>query len=264
MKKGIRLFLLLCLFVPVTMRADEEVRQVQEELRKRNLYFGDIDGRATPELANSLNRYQERKGFPATGEIDDATAASLGLTHHPVTANPVSPLPDVPVLKSDRALASSETERIALEKAAEEYPSAISTPPPPAESPSAEQNLSPAQITSYVQQYLRDGETADIPAQTKYFTYPVRYFDHGMQGPAFVTRDVRDYVKRWPDRKYSLLEPVTFAAIQENETRVEFVIDYRVQRGETVAKGRTRNTWIIRPEGKDLKILSIKEQRLRE
>lgn len=264
MKNGIRAFCLLYLFVATVGFADEKIRQVQEELRKRNLYFGDIDGRNTPDLGNSLRRYQARKGFRPTGAIDGTTAASLGIEQHQAQTN-VEALPDIPILKSDRAPELEKTERMVLEKLAEQNPDAIPTPAPPAEPPSPEQDISPARVTAYVQQYLRDCETPDVASQTRYFNYPVRYFDHGIKGEDFVTRDVRDYVKRWPERKYTLLQPITFrAAAEEGETIVEFDIKYRVERGKSVASGKTRNTWTLRPEGDELKIVAIQEQRLRE
>ncbi len=264
MKTGIRAFCLLYLLIATVGFADEEIRQAQEELRKRNLYFGDIDGRNSPDLGNSLKRYQTRKGFQSTGAIDDTTAASLGIERPRAQAS-VEPLPDIPVLKSDRAPELEESERLALERLAEKNPDAVATPAPPAEPPSPEQNLSPARVTAYVQQYLRDGETPDVAPQTAYFSYPLRYFDHGIRGETFVTRDVHDYVKRWPERKYTLLPPVTFrAAAEEGETIVEFDIKYRVVRGKAVASGKTRNTWTLRPEGNQLKIVAIKEERLRE
>src|SRR5215212_7938461 len=69
----------LAIFLPLLglARADETVRQVQEELRKRNLYFGNIDGNVTPVLTDALKRYQTRKGFSVTGQVDKDTARSL-------------------------------------------------------------------------------------------------------------------------------------------------------------------------------------------
>src|SRR5215213_4167769 len=131
--------LIVCLLLLLSTAAiygDERVRQVQEELRRRNLYFGDIDGTATPELANALRRYQARKGIGVTGTIDDATATSLDL--QPRTAKvqrPAAPLPDVPVLRSDSARGLPEQERLALEKEAEANPDATQSPAPPAEAP---------------------------------------------------------------------------------------------------------------------------------
>ena len=39
--------------------------QVQEELRKRHLFFRDIDGRPSLEYAIALKRYQARQGSPS-------------------------------------------------------------------------------------------------------------------------------------------------------------------------------------------------------
>ena len=87
---------LLCL--PLAARADEPTRAVQEELRKRKLYFGDVDGRETPSFLDAVKKYQERKGFAVTGQTDADTLRSLGIS--PPAQEKV--LPDVPVLRSDR------------------------------------------------------------------------------------------------------------------------------------------------------------------
>src|SRR2546423_3439096 len=104
---------LFCLFLSASgfTRADETVRQVQEELRKRNLYFGNIDGQTSPVLVDALKRYQTRKGFTVTGKVDKDTANSLHIQATTVTAT-APPLPDMPVLKSDTARALSESQRL--------------------------------------------------------------------------------------------------------------------------------------------------------
>jgi peptidoglycan hydrolase-like protein with peptidoglycan-binding domain len=71
----------LCLISSI--RADEQVRQLQDELRKRNLFFGNPNGEFTPALTSALSRYQSRKGFPVTGRLDAETCSSLGIT--PIT-----------------------------------------------------------------------------------------------------------------------------------------------------------------------------------
>ena len=65
--------------VPPCDRADETMRQVQEELRRLSLYFGDIDGCQTAQLAAALRSDQRGKGFSPTGEPDDTTLRSLNL-----------------------------------------------------------------------------------------------------------------------------------------------------------------------------------------
>ena len=261
-----RIVCLLLLLTCSIVFADERVRQVQEELRRRNLYFGDVDGHATPELANALKRYQTRKGFEVTGVIDEATSVSLGVQPpQNVAIASTGPLPDVTVLRSDVARQLPESQRIALEKQAEANPDPMPSPAPPAEAPAPADNITPARIAAYVEQYLKDSETSDIPAQVKYFDYPVEYFDHGAVGREFVEKDVANYVKRWPERKYTLTEPPRFVSSgREGEAIVEFPIIFDVRNKKHAAKGRTKNTWTVRQEGDDLKIVAIREQRLRE
>jgi len=78
----------LCLISSIW--ADDQVRQLQEQLRKRNLFFGNADGEFSPALTHALSRYQSRKGFPVTGLLDPETSSSLGI--RPVTSY-VAPTP---------------------------------------------------------------------------------------------------------------------------------------------------------------------------
>ena len=260
---------LFCLLIAISSfaRADETVRQVQEELRKRNLYFGNIDGQTSPVLADALKRYQARKGFAVTGKVDPDTATSLHIQMATVAST--TALPDMPVLKSDTASALPESQRLALQKEAEEKPDLIPTPPPPAESPAPGQDLTPERVNKFVQDYLRDAESDDVAAQVKYYAFPVRYFDHGSVSEQFVAQDTSNYVKRWPQRKYTLNGPVNFfASTKEGETEVEFTIGFELQsptrKTKNRAVGRTKNWWTIQGNGDDLKIVAVREARLRE
>ena len=255
-----RWVILALILVVANVRADEQIRQVQEELRKRNLYFGDIDGQARPELNNAVRRYQARKGFAVTGTINEETAVSLNVRSRNVTQT--TALPDVPVLRSDAARQLPPEQRIALEKEAELNPDSAPTPAPPAEAPPPENTSE--RIKSLIQQYLTDAETNDIAAQTKYFDYPVAYFDHGAVDANFVHKDVTNYVKRWTQRKYVLLDPVSSVTKPDGEIDVQFPITFQVKNQKHSAAGRTMNYWKMRPDGDDLKIVAIREQRLRE
>lgn len=260
-------FFCLLLSISSLARADETVRQVQEELRKRNLYFGNIDGQTSPVLVDALKRYQTRKGFTVTGKVDEDTATSLHIQTTTLTAT--ATLPDVPVLKSDIESALPESQRLALQKEAEEKPDLTPSPPPPAESPAPGQDLTPDRVNKFVHDYLRDAETDNVAAQVKYYAFPVRYFDHGTVPQEFVTQDTGNYVKRWPERKYTLTGPVNFfAAGKEGETAVEFTIGFELRNAARTVKnravGKTKNWWTIQAQGDDLKIVAIREARVRE
>ncbi len=65
----------------------DHIRRVQEELRKRHLFYGDISGEVTPSLTTAIARYQGKKGFVRTGRLDSETCTSLGI-FQPAAARP--------------------------------------------------------------------------------------------------------------------------------------------------------------------------------
>ncbi|MFN2622083.1 MAG: peptidoglycan-binding domain-containing protein [Chthoniobacterales bacterium] len=68
--------------------ANDQVRRVQEELRKRHLFYGEITGEISPPLTAAVGRYQERKGFARTGFIDLDICISLGIARRPLGVTP--------------------------------------------------------------------------------------------------------------------------------------------------------------------------------
>jgi hypothetical protein len=228
--------LCLALFATgITVQADETTRHVQEELRKRNLYFGDFDGQTTPELIGALKRYQKRKGFEVTGALDADTAASLHVQSTVAFAEKSPPEgPDLPVV-----------------------------PEPPAEAPPSSQDISPDRINKFVEAYLRNGETNDICLQVWFYTFPVQYFQYGLRDQSFVVKDTKDYLRAWPERKYRLSAPVSFAPSgNEGEINIEFSIDYECRNKKRTTSGKAKYFWAVRSEGDDLKIVAIREQLL--
>jgi peptidoglycan hydrolase-like protein with peptidoglycan-binding domain len=78
------------LLLTATVFAHDDVRKVQEELRKRHLFFGSINGQTSTALTAAIVSYQAKKGFPRTGLIDSQTLESLGLVRPaPRVAGPV-------------------------------------------------------------------------------------------------------------------------------------------------------------------------------
>ena len=226
-------FVLIATAAP--LRADETTRHVQEELRKRNLYFGDIDGQSTPELIGALKRYQKRKGFDVTGAVDADTAASLHVQSTLASTEKTSPDgADLPIV-----------------------------PEPPAEAPAPSQDISPDRVNKFVEAYLRDGESKDICLQVWFYAFPVQYFQYGLVDQNFVVKDTKNYLRAWPERKYTLSAPATLIASgNEGEIIIEFSIAYKVRNKKRTASGKAKYFWTVRSEGDDLKIVAIREQLL--
>jgi peptidoglycan hydrolase-like protein with peptidoglycan-binding domain len=247
-------------------RADEATRRAQEELRHRNLYFGDIDGQPSASFRAAVKRYQERKGFAETGQIDAETAKSLNLPiAEGAPAVSSTPWPDVPVLKSDVARTLSGSAQAALQERAVKDPSPPASLAPPADAPPSLNGFSIEEITKLVEAYLRDAAGDAIEPQVKYYQFPVEYFDDGSIDRDGVTLDTRNYCKRWPIRKYGLTGPVTCSASNRaDEIFAQFTIDFAVRNTKHSVNGRARNFWtIVRRPGGDLKIVAIREERLR-
>ncbi len=76
-----RIALLFACLMPLMSgaRADDLTRAVQEALRTRELYYGDVDGASGPETTEAVRRFQEKKGLDPTGTLDEATLRALEL-----------------------------------------------------------------------------------------------------------------------------------------------------------------------------------------
>jgi peptidoglycan hydrolase-like protein with peptidoglycan-binding domain len=87
----------------------DNVRAVQEKLRDSGLYFGEIDGVYSSELAAALGRYQIRNGLPITGQLDVETSKALGAKPAVTSSSP-----------NDQARTSETWER--LRKSDKQFP----------------------------------------------------------------------------------------------------------------------------------------------
>jgi hypothetical protein len=247
------------------IRADEPTRRAQEELRKRNLYFGEVDGKMKPELVEALKHYQARKGFDVTGGLDEATANSLNIPVAISTKSPTENWPDVPVLKSDAARALPPAERHELQTEGPETPNVSASPSVTEGQPSTALRSPQPDTTKLVQDYLHAAQTDDVDLQVRYYAFPVDYFDHGRVDRDFVVKDTSNYVKRWPHRAYTLVGTVTSSPSGNDDTiNVEFTISFEVRNKKHAVIGKTKNAWTLKPQGENLKIVAIKEQRLHE
>jgi peptidoglycan hydrolase-like protein with peptidoglycan-binding domain len=75
--KKFLLFLFLLSLDVAVLRADEQVRAVQEQLKNQGFYYGDVDGEFGTETGAAISRYQIRNGLKVTGNVSAETLASL-------------------------------------------------------------------------------------------------------------------------------------------------------------------------------------------
>jgi len=246
-KKALLVFLCCALAGWNAARADEETRQVQEELRKRHLFFRDIDGRPGPELAMALKRYQQRKGFAQTGVADEVTLYSLGIGEPAPPAEGVHDLPDVPVLKSDAALHEPRP----------------APPPVPTKEQSAG-DTTKAEIRNFLRRYFDASETPSPDDELAFYADRVEYFDHGVVDKPYIRNELAVYDQRWPSRKYTLGDSLRVVHSGNNTiAKIRVVFEVANTEHNRRANGRTDDTFNLAKSGDSLEIVSIKEARVR-
>jgi peptidoglycan hydrolase-like protein with peptidoglycan-binding domain len=283
----------IAFFTPLIAQADEQIRSVQEELRRRNIYFGEIDGRSSEELSEATRRYQRRKGIAATGDGDHDTLRSLGLLVPSADEPPPRAInwPEEPVLKSDATAdvanivreVSRETGVAATnltggkplanprakESSAKRNSARRSTAPANDRGPApiAQKNdarLEPKELNRYVRDYLKAVGGNDLSKELRYYADRVQYYHNGWIDRRVVEESLRRYYQRWPSRSYKLGSALNYSF---NPRKGEIACTFRVSftlkgHGKTV-RGQTDNHFLITAATADPRILSIQERRVR-
>lgn len=108
---------------PAGLWADDEMRNVQTELKSQGFYYGELDGKFSSETAAAIKRYQIRNGLEVTGTLTKQTLESLGLarteaprssappatpSQAPGSRSPTHLRRDDPVRESDRSFLRRE------------------------------------------------------------------------------------------------------------------------------------------------------------
>jgi peptidoglycan hydrolase-like protein with peptidoglycan-binding domain len=242
-------FFLVLVFasVQITALADEETRQVQEELRKRHLFFRDIDGRPSPEYAIAIKRYQQRMGFAQTGVADEYTLYSLGIGEPAPPAEGATNLPDMPVLKSDASVPETK--------------SAAKPVPTKAENAG---DVSREAIRAFLRRYFDACQSPNPDDELAFYADRVEYFDHGTVEKSYIRNELAVYDQRWPVRKYSLGDSVRVNRVGNNTVaRVRVAFNVANNDRNRTASGRTDDTFNLSKRGDSLQIISVKEARVR-
>jgi hypothetical protein len=246
-QKAVLLFVFFVVAAATVTRADEQTRQVQEELRKRHLFFRDIDGKPSLEYAIALKRYQARQGFAASGVADDMTLYSLGIGEPMAPAEGAAELPNVPVLKSDAALRE--------------------TRPQPAPIPTKDQTASAVtkpEIRDFLRRYFDACQSGSPQDELAFYADRVAYYDHGAVDKAYIQNELAVYNQRWPVRKYTMGDSLRVVRGGNNtlaKVRVAFQVANVTHNRK--ASGRTDDTFSLAKNGNSLEIVAVKEARVR-
>lgn len=290
-----RLCLIPLILLSLTVQhvsGDDEVRSVQEELRRRNLYFGDIDGRESGEVDEAVKRYQRRKGLRTAGVRDADTLRSLGLGSRGAPPKGLD-LPDEPVLRSDVTInvveaaneiaeetgvapvaiigeklagtdAAQRSSRRGKARLAGQPSSARGERPPGSTGASGETRavLTPAELREFVRDFLDAASEKETRNELRFYADRLDYYNNKGIDRRLIERSLQRYHAQWPSRRYRLGGAFSSSF---NAARAEITVNYQVAftlkgRGKR-ASGYTRNRMVINAATSDPRIVLIEEQR---
>jgi len=120
--------------------------------------------------------------------------------------------------------------------------------------------ISTAEATKFVEEYYAALSRADIPAALAKFSESVNYREDRQRDRAFIEKDLREYVVRWPRLN---LEPEAIAVStkEDDATTIAFNLVYSAGNDTTKrsASGHSTNTWIVRRVKSEIQIISQRE-----
>ena len=68
------------LWMANSLWADDLTRAIQQRLKDQGFYYGEVDGQGGDETSAAIRRYQIRHGLKVTGQLNDETLHSLGVS----------------------------------------------------------------------------------------------------------------------------------------------------------------------------------------
>jgi peptidoglycan hydrolase-like protein with peptidoglycan-binding domain len=74
------LLVLSGVLMAASLWADDLTRAIQQRLKDQGFYYGEVDGQGGDETSAAIRRYQIRYGLKVTGELNDETLHSLGIS----------------------------------------------------------------------------------------------------------------------------------------------------------------------------------------
>lgn len=280
MKQLVATLFAATVLISVSFAADENVRAAQNRLKDAGFYFGEPGGRWDSDTSSAVSRYQIRNGLPITGQLDAATAKSLGVKAAAAGGD------SAPVDSSSwQRLRKADPQFIERRESVKPTRQGALSAPPPAKlaravRPSSARAESPATVPTgsagdallvlsrerlrdYVAAFVLAGLDPRVGAELEFFADRVDYYGQGLVGREKIRLDLRQYNQRWPQRRFWLAGEVDVQPQADNLLRVSFPLRYELRNGARRSGGTVRKTLFLEVAGEDLQIVGVSERRLR-
>ena len=247
---GLLSILFLC-SIP-RFHADDQIAAVQEKLKSRGLYYGEVNGENSNETAAAITRFQVRSGFQVTGELNEETLQSLGLE----PSQPVGRAADDSAPKIEAWRALREQDREFLKQTTSSQPTE--------QAPDQISDVSLTdQIRDFVAGFVVAGISSDVEAELQFYADMADYYDSGFVGKDFIRNDILRYNEKWPVRRYWLEGDIDILnGMEADRIEVRFQIRYVVRNQQMESSGTAVKTLELQKTTDGLAITSVWEETL--
>jgi peptidoglycan hydrolase-like protein with peptidoglycan-binding domain len=284
MRNRIALFaVMLGLSLSALIRADDNVRAVQEKLRDGGFYSAEIDGAYSSDLSAALSRYQIRNGLPITGQLDTETAKALDAKPAVGPSTPDAEQSSETwrrLRKGERRTSTKAQERSsprtdeAAETSAETRPRSApaatartssetrqpaSAPATALDTGSPAPEFSTERLRDYVAAFVLAGFDRNVGAETEFFADRVQYYDQGVIDREKIREDLKRYDERWPERHFWVAGAINVEPQSDNRVGVTFPLGFKLRNGNRTVTGKVIKSLVLEATGDDLQIVAVNE-----
>ena len=226
--------------------ADDQIAAVQEKLKSRGLYYGEVNGENSNETAAAITRFQVRSGFQVTGELNEETLQSLGLE----PSQPVGRAADDSAPKIEAWRALREQDREFLKQTTSSQPTE--------QAPDQISDVSLTdQIRDFVAGFVVAGISSDVEAELQFYADMADYYDSGFVSKDFIRNDILRYNQKWPVRRYWLEGDIDILnGMEADRIEVRFQIRYVVRNQQKESSGTAVKTLKLQktPDGLEITV----------
>jgi Putative peptidoglycan binding domain len=285
------ILLVLAGSVAILAQTDNNITQLQNQLKAEGFYSGDPTGVLDGKTKDALTGYQVRHSLVPTGKLDAPTIKLLKASATPAPVIQAPPGPGV-LNGSWRRLPGGELEFVNEQPAPTPSPSAANRSPasPPAEGPAAPTtapknpppppmtpvspssqpprgspgNVVPAEnLRDFVENFLQAGLALPLGSEAKFFSERVDYLGTPGVLRQDVQRDLVRYDRKWPHRRFWIDGDIQIEQPGGNEIKIAFPLRYELRNGSRYATGKVlKSLTLLRTATNELQIIAVSESSL--
>jgi hypothetical protein len=237
-----------------SLRADPQIAAVQETLKARGLYLGEINGKQNNQTAAAITRFQVRSGIEVTGELNDETLRALGIEPSQ-SAEPSRADPSQPRIEAWRALLEQDREFLRQTTSAQ--------PKRDVQEEFVEEGFID-QMRDFVAGFVVAGISEDVEPELQFYADDVDYYDNGLVRKDFIRKDILRYNQKWPIRRYWLDGDVRIVdSTKADSIEVRYQIKYLVRNQQKESSGTAVKTLKLQKTQRGLEITSVRERTIK-